>query len=127
MRTMLNRFNRVAFSVATGLNGNTNTQQQRFNPAILMFALFALVVCNSALASGGSGDDLDLGDLLDWLVGLLQGVLGKILAISAFLAGIIGGILKGSFIAFGTGMGFAIVLYYGPNIILNVFGASFPF
>ena len=34
------------------------------------------------------------------------------------------GVLRGSFMAIGVGVGFAIVLYYGPNIILNVFGAA---
>lgn len=91
---------------------------------VLALALIVSLSPGDALAAGNGDDSLGLGELLDWLVGLMQGTLGKILAISAFLAGMIGGILKGSFAAIGVGIGFAVVFYYGPNVILNVFGAA---
>lgn len=92
--------------------------------AMLALALLVALSPTAAFAADGGEDSLGLGELLDWLVGLLQGTLGKILAIVAFLAGMITGVLRGSFMAIGVGVGFAIVLYYGPNIILNVFGAA---
>lgn len=94
----------------------------------LTFALtvlvMALLIPNVAHASGSGGDDLGLGELLDWLVGLIQGTLGKILALIAFLVGMIAGVAQGSFLAVATGIGFAVVFYYGPDIILSVFGAT---
>ena len=90
----------------------------------LALALLVVLAPGDALAADGGEDSLGLGELLDWLVGLLKGTVGKILAIVAFLAGMITGVLRGSFMAIGVGVGFAIVLYYGPNIILNVFGAA---
>lgn len=99
---------------------------------ITLFAMAFLVAGAmfpaDAWAGGGGGgsDQLGLGELLDWLVGLIQGPLGKILAISAFVIGAIAGIVRGSLMFLAMGMGFAIVLFYGPNIILNVFGAGFP-
>lgn len=91
---------------------------------VLALALIIAISPGDALAAGEGDDSLGLGELLDWLVGLMQGALGKILAISAFLAGMITGVLKGSFMAIGVGIGFAVVMYYGPNLILNVFGAA---
>lgn len=89
-------------------------------------AIAAMLVPSLAFASGSGGDDLGLGDLLDWLVGLIQGTLGKILALIAFLVGMIAGVARGSFLAVATGIGFAVVFYYGPDIILSVFGATLP-
>jgi len=96
-------------------------------PLVAALMLVTMVMPSVALASGGGADDLGLGDLLDWLVGLIQGTLGKILALIAFLVGIIAGVARGSFLAVATGIGFAVVLYYGPDIILSVFGATLGF
>jgi len=103
---------------------DTMTKKLTLLLAVLTVSLMAPTVAH---ASGGGADDLGLGDLLDWLVGLIQGTLGKILALVAFLVGIIAGVAQGSFLAVATGIGFAVVLYYGPDIILSVFGATLGF
>lgn len=77
-----------------------------------------------AFASDTGGDDLGLGELLEWLRGLLMGPLGKIGALCSFAVGMIAGIATGRFLAMLTGIGFAVAFYYGPDIILRVFGAS---
>lgn len=98
----------------------------RFHPKILTsIALLALLATPGlAFAANSGSDDLGLGELLDWLVNLLTGPLGKIGALCAFAVGMIAGIARGSFLAMLTGIGFAVVFYYGPSIILNVFGAT---
>ncbi len=94
----------------------------------LVFPLALMISCavipSVALASGAGQDDLGLGDLLNWIIGLIQGTLGKILSLIAFLVGMIAGIAQGSFLAVATGIGFAVVFYYGPDIIISVFGAT---
>lgn len=89
-------------------------------------AIVSLLLPSIAFASGTGQDDLGLGDLLNWLIGLIQGTLGKILSLIAFLVGMIAGIARGSFLAVATGIGFAVVFYYGPDVILSVFGATLP-
>ena len=93
---------------------------------ILTLLVVSFLIPSTALASGANQDDLGLGDLLNWLIGLIQGTLGKILALIAFLVGMIAGIAQGSFLAVATGIGFAIVFHYGPDVILSVFGATLP-
>jgi type IV secretory pathway VirB2 component (pilin) len=91
--------------------------------ALLAVLMVGFLAPGLAFAADSGDDNLGLGELLDWLVALLQGPLGKICALVAFTVGMIAGIARGSFLAVLTGVGFAVVFYYGPNIILNVFGA----
>lgn len=93
---------------------------------VLTLMVVSFLIPGVAHASGTGQDDLGLGDLLNWLIGLIQGTLGKILSLIAFLVGMIAGIAQGSFLAVATGIGFAVVFYYGPDVILSVFGATLP-
>ncbi len=77
-----------------------------------------------AFASDTGGDDLGLDGLLEWLRNLLMGPLGKIGALCAFAVAIVKGIFQGSILGFLTGIGFSVAFYYGPDIILGVFGAT---
>lgn len=94
---------------------------------LLIVTLFVLAaVVTVAHASGGSadsGDDVFKGTL-DMLVGWIQGTLGKLLAITAFIIGMSIGVIKQSVMAIVIGLVFAIVLFYGPDAILAVFGAA---
>ncbi|OGU22732.1 MAG: hypothetical protein A2580_14985 [Hydrogenophilales bacterium RIFOXYD1_FULL_62_11] len=96
------------------------------HPRLAAMLLMAFLILTPGLAfAADTGDDsLGLGELLDWLVGLLMGPVGKICSLVAFTAGMIAGIARGSFLAVLTGIGFAVTFYYGPNLILNVFGAA---
>lgn len=91
--------------------------------ASLGLALFLLLPA-VAFAADTGGDDLGLTPLLDWLRNLLMGPLGKIGALCAFAVAIVKGIFQGSILGFLTGIGFAVVFYYGPDIIIGVFGAT---
>src|SRR5690606_22080089 len=71
---------------------------------LCVFTLIAGVAPHDTWASSSSTDELGLGELLDWLVGLIQGPLGKILAISAFVIGAIAGVVRGSLMFFAIGM-----------------------
>lgn len=91
----------------------------------LQLALLALMLAPAlAFAADGGDDTLGLGDLLDWLVGLLRGPVGKLAAMVAFASAMFAGIGRGNIWGFVTGIVFAVVFYYGPNMVLNVFGAA---
>lgn len=99
--------------------------KHRLHPSLIVYLIvFTLVVMPGVAFAADTGDDsLGLGVFLDWLTNLLQGPLGKICALIAFTSGMIAGVARGSFMAVLTGVGFAVTFYYGPGIILNVFGA----
>lgn len=104
-------------------DGNTRRHHLRSIAACLVLGLLMLLP-SLAFASDTGGDDLGLTPLLDWLRNLLIGPLGKIGALCAFAVAIVKGIFQGSILGFLTGIGFAVVFYYGPDIILGVFGAT---
>lgn len=99
---------------------------KRVEPRLVVMLVFMFLMAfpHLALAAGDGGEDqLNLGELLDWVVGLLKGPLGKICALVSFAAGMIAGAARGNFTALLIGVAFAVAFYYGPDIILNVFGA----
>lgn len=95
---------------------------RRILSALAIVALMSLPAL--AFASDSGGDDLGLNELLTWLRNLLMGPLGKIGALCAFAVAIVRGIFQGSILGFLTGIGFACIFFYGPDIILGVFGAA---
>ncbi|MCD9046903.1 TraA family conjugative transfer protein [Luteimonas sp. MHLX1A] len=77
-----------------------------------------------AMASDVGTDELGLEGLLEWLRNLLMGPLGKIGALTGFAIAMIGGVMRGSIMGFVVGIGMAVAFYYGPDVILRVFGAT---
>lgn len=102
----------------------TNRRNRKRSAAMLMALAVLMLLPSLAFAADTGGDDLGLTPLLDWLRNLLIGPLGKIGALCAFAVAIVKGIFQGSILGFLTGIGFAVVFYYGPDIILGVFGAT---
>lgn len=79
----------------------------------LMFAL----ACCSALAGTGDGTFQDVySTITTWT----QGTLGRIITISAVLIGIVGGLARGSMIAFASGLGIGVGLYNMPTIVESI-------
>ena len=89
--------------------------------------LVALMICMgiAAIASpafAGQGGT-EFTDIYDLLTGWSKGTLGKVMAVGMFLVGIGMGIVRQSVTAAVTGVGGALVLNYGPQVIDNVFTA----
>lgn len=95
--------------------------RRRLTAALIVAVAFTPAM---AMAAGSTADDMGLNEILEWLVDLVRGPLGKVIAITAFIVGIIAGIAVGRFTAILTGAGFAIVCYYGPSFLLRIFGAG---
>ena len=101
--------------------------------AIKYFAIAALVVgCFlPELAFAGTSDvdgytpdtasDEIFTPILEFLLGLAMGAGGKTIAILAFVIGAIASLARGSLMFLAMGGGFAIVLFFGPRLILGLF------
>jgi conjugal transfer pilus assembly protein TraA len=88
-----------------------------------------LIMPDTALANAdsasSSGDD-SFVEIYDWLKGIVQGTLGKLIALASFLVGMAIGITRQSAMAVVVGIGIAIALVYGPNVIDGIFTATLP-
>lgn len=84
----------------------------------------ALAVLASTAAVAGSGGQQQFGGLAQQLAGWSQGSLGIVIAIAALLVGLSIGVVKQSLMAVVTGIGIAIALYYGPDVISGVLSAT---
>ena len=85
----------------------------------VLTALSAMLA-SAALASGGSEFSSIYSTITDWT----QGVLGKILAVGGLLVGIAFGLVRQSVIAAVIGLAMAMVLFYGPDVIDSIMGAT---
>lgn len=86
---------------------------------LLAFALIASIA-HAGTSSTGTEFDPIWTTLTDWTTGTL----GKIIAGSIVLIGIIAGVTKQSLMAFAVGIAGGMGLYNAPTIIDNVFSAT---
>lgn len=93
--------------------------KQRYAKAAILAC--ALIASQSALAgTGGDSFDTIWVTLTDWM----QGTLGRVIAGSMVLVGIVGGIVRQSIMSFATGVGGGIGLYNTPTIIESIMSAT---
>jgi conjugal transfer pilus assembly protein TraA len=82
-----------------------------------------IVTCMASIPAMAGTGGTEFTDIYDLLTGWSKGTLGKVMAVGMFLVGIGMGIVKQSVTAAVTGVGGALVLNYGPQVIDNVFTA----
>lgn len=92
---------------------------------LLTFALVAIVGYAFASSGNASTGGAEFTDLYNLVLGWTEGVLGKTIAVAAFLIGMIMGVAKQSIWAFAIGCLFAASLAFGPGIIEGIFSAGF--
>lgn len=83
-------------------------------------ALATAAMAPDAMA-GTAGTEFD--DIYTLLVGWTQGTLGRIIALGMFMVGLSAGIVNQSIVSVVIGIGGALALYYGPNVISGVVAA----
>lgn len=103
-----------------------NLFQKFNNPRAGAVILVAAAVAGAAAIAGGGGTQ-QFGTLAQQLQGWSQGALGIVIAISALLVGLSIGVVKQSLMAVVTGIGIAIALYFGPEVITGVLNAGGAF
>ena len=89
----------------------------------LAFVALALA-CSDTVFAGDQGSEFD--DVWNTLLGWAQGTLGKIIALSMMLVGIIAGVARQSIMAFAMGIASGLGLFYAPTVINGVVSATLP-
>ena len=95
------------------------------NRGMLVTGLVMAAIGVAAVA--GTGGTQQFGGLAQQLQSWAQGSLGIVIAIAALLVGLSIGVVKQSLMAVVTGIGIAIALYYGPQVIAGVLNAGGAF
>jgi conjugal transfer pilus assembly protein TraA len=83
---------------------------------VLVVSLAVLFLIAAVQVHAGTGGD-EFKDLYDQLMGWVQGTLGKVVAVSMILVGIIAGVARQSIMAFAVGIAAGLGLYYAPTVI----------
>lgn len=83
----------------------------------LMLALFASMAC-----AGTGGTEFD--DVYDTVVEWMQGTLGRIIAVSMILVGLVAGVVRQSIMAFVIGVAGGMGLYQAPTVIDAIMSAA---
>lgn len=92
---------------------------------IMIFGAIALaivLVMSGTVQAGGGGGEFD--EVWDTLEDWTKGTLGKIIAGSMILVGIVGGVVRQSLMAFAVGIAGGMGLNYTPEIISAIMSAS---
>ena len=87
---------------------------------MLIVALAMLLIPEAAHA----GSDSTFRAIVDWLVGILKGSGGLMIAVIALIVAVIS-LLSGRFMAVGIAFAVAIVAIYGPDVLESWFTAIF--
>ena len=80
---------------------------------VLVVSLAVLFLIAAVQVHAGTGGD-EFKDLYDQL---MEGTLGKVVAVSMILVGIIAGVARQSIMAFAVGIAAGLGLYYAPTVI----------
>lgn len=101
----------------------TKQNAQRAALFAAVAVMIGLTIAPEAFA-GTNGQEFD--DVWDTLKGWTEGSLGKIIAGSTILVGLVMGIARQSIMSFAVGLGGGIGLYNAPSIVENVLTGALP-
>ena len=92
-------------------------------PAVMaFFALALLLLGPEALA--GTGGSSEFGSIYTMLTGWLQGILGRILAVTFVAVGLVSGVVRGSMMGLVLGVACGLGVYTAPTVIDNIVTAT---
>lgn len=92
------------------------------NCSVIFFAVLLTLLMSDSAFAGDQGSEFD--DVWNTLLGWAQGTLGKIIALSMMLVGIIAGVARQSIMAFAMGIAAGLGLFYAPGVINGVVSAD---
>lgn len=100
---------------------NRSYSRQDFTKVAILVSIISLFFISTVYAGTDNGafDEVWI-TLKDWT----QGTLGRIVAGSMILVGVVGGIARQSLMAFATGIGGGVGLYNAPEIIETIMTAT---
>jgi conjugal transfer pilus assembly protein TraA len=79
-----------------------------------------MLAAMTVVASAAAGTDNTFDSIYQLVKGWLEGSLGKLMAVAAFAIGMGVGLVKQSVIAVVIGLAFALIMFYGPNIMESI-------
>jgi conjugal transfer pilus assembly protein TraA len=85
-------------------------------------ALAALLLAPDAFA--GTGGSSEFGSIYTMLTGWLQGILGRILAVTFVAVGLVSGVVRGSMMGLVLGVACGLGVYTAPTVIDNIVTAT---
>jgi len=74
----------------------------------------------------GTGGSSEFGTIYTLLTGWLQGMLGRILAVTFVMVGLVAGVMRGSMMGLVLGIGCGLGVYTAPTVIDNIVTATLP-
>jgi conjugal transfer pilus assembly protein TraA len=80
----------------------------------------------SELLLAGTGGSSEFGNIYTLLTGWLQGMLGRILAVTFMLVGLVSGVMRGSMMGLVLGIACGLGVYTAPTVIDNIVTAVLP-
>jgi len=84
------------------------------------------LLCVSELLMAGTGGSSEFGNIYTLLTGWLQGMLGRILAVTFMLVGLVSGVMRGSMMGLVLGIACGLGVYTAPTVIDNIVTAVLP-
>jgi len=91
--------------------------------ASLTFGVLALVAPDAALAGAGGAE---FNDIYVTLTGWMTGLLGRVIAVTMIIVGIVAGVARQSIMGFVMGIAAGLGMFTAPGIIDAVVSATLP-
>lgn len=94
--------------------------QDKLIQYLTLGVLLALAAGMACAGTGGSEFDEVYDTIVEWM----QGTLGRIIAITMILVGLVAGVVRQSIMAFVIGVAGGMGLYQAPSVIEAIMGAA---
>ena len=95
-------------------------------PILIMLIASTALLTYGPETFAGTGGSSEFGNIYNLLTGWLQGILGRILAVTFVLVGLVSGIMRGSMMGLVLGIACGLGVYTAPTVIDNIVTAVLP-
>ena len=102
---------------------NHLTKRNQLGVGGLILAWLMLAAPEMALAGAGGAE---FQGAYDMLTGWMTGILGRIIAITFIVVGLVAGVMRQSIMGFVTGIAAGLGVFLAPDVITNIVSATLP-
>jgi len=104
---------------------NTSRKIWAAPASIWTLGVISLLLLNQECIAGTGGSS-EFGTIYTLLTGWLQGMLGRILAVTFVMVGLVAGVMRGSMMGLVLGIACGLGVYTAPTVIDNIVTATLP-
>ena len=101
-----------------------STLKKRYITVTALSAITFLILAEPCVA--GTGGSSEFGAIYTLLTGWLQGMLGRILAVTFMTVGLVSGVMRGSMMGLVLGIACGLGVYTAPTVINNIVTLVLP-